>query len=157
MARFVIQSDSEGNVGLIPTSTLEESKIADVPSQKRQVMNWSFGNQSLIRLAGFAVREGFEIINFGIADEHLNPIDRLRESEVSALMVEMLETYGAEEVNDAMFDEFDRLYVTHFTFLSQHTRNQMSIQRNSIVEVSSVTDEFSLLNLLVKARTMLHL
>lgn len=91
------------------------------------------GSQDLIRFAGYAATQGFTVSSFMIADAHLSPLNGPAHAEASAQMVEILKTWGGDELEAAMGDDFDGLYVVGVNVVARSTGLPISVRRRGYV------------------------
>lgn len=104
------------------------------------------GSQDLIRLAGYAADHNFVVKGFAVADAFLSPLDLDEQSSASAAMIEILSRYGDGELNAAMDDDFDGLYVTGVELISPSKGLRISVRRQGYVETTIIEDAERLLN-----------
>ncbi|TQJ40603.1 hypothetical protein FBY33_2670 [Arthrobacter sp. SLBN-112] len=112
------------------------------------------GSQDLIRFAIYATAHSFSVASFMIADTRLTLLEPNDQESLSAEMVNILRTYGGEELEAAMGDDFNGLYVVGVELLSTTTGMRMSVRRRGYVE-TSIVDEAE--QLLASAWRELHL
>lgn len=104
------------------------------------------GSQDLIRVAGYAADHGFVVSGFFVADAFLTPLGQEEEREVSASMLEILKTYGPQELDAAMDDDFEGMYVTGVELVSRSRGLRIAVRRRGYVETSVVGEAEQLLN-----------
>lgn len=104
------------------------------------------GSQDLIRLAGYASERNFVVSSFMLADAYLFPLGDAEETELSGRMVDILKMYGAEELEAALREEFDGLYVVGVNLIASSSGMRVSIRRQGYVETSITGDAEVLLN-----------
>ena len=103
------------------------------------------GSQDLIRFADFASNRGFRISSFMLADPNLSPLIEDEQVEISRQMVELLSAYGGDELEAAMRDEFDGLYVVGVNLIASSSGRRISVRRRGYVETSIVQEAERLL------------
>lgn len=104
------------------------------------------GSQDLIRFAGYATQHGFRVVHFDVADSQLTPLDADDQREVSDAMVAILREYGDEELDAAMRDDFDGLYVVGVELLSLANGLRIDVRRSGYVDTSVVEEAERLLD-----------
>lgn len=104
------------------------------------------GSQDLIRIAGYAAEHGFKVTGFIVADAFLTPLAADEQREVSDSMLQILGTYGTRELNAAMDDDFNGLYVTGVELISRRGGLRIVVRRRGYVETSVVEEAEQLLN-----------
>lgn len=104
------------------------------------------GSQDLIRFAGYAAGQGFVIAGFAIADPDLTPLNTEEQRELSATMVEILMAHGHNELDAAMRDEFDGLYIIGVELISGDSGLRMDVRRRGFIYTSVVEEAERLLN-----------
>lgn len=95
------------------------------------------GSQDLIRLAIFAKNSGHRVTGFMIADRELYRLTTDEEREISDRLVELLNTYGGEEVAAALRDEYRGLYIIGIDIVQRETLTRLSIRRQGIIRTST--------------------
>lgn len=104
------------------------------------------GSQDLIRFAGYAADHGFIISGFTLADAFLTPLDLDEQGAVSVEMIAILLAYGAQELDAAMEDDFDGLYVTGVELISSSKGLRIDVRRRGYVDTSVVEEAERLLD-----------
>ena len=69
------------------------------------------GSQDMIRTADYAIEHGLVISAFALGDKDLTPLGADENMSVSEQMISMLNTYGLDELDASMTDEFDGVYA----------------------------------------------
>lgn len=103
------------------------------------------GSQDLIRLADYALSRGFTIASFMIADGYLVPLNAKEQIEISDDLVDAMKEYGSDEVEAAMQDEYDGLYVVGINLIATTSGMRISIRRRGYVDTSVVPEAERLL------------
>lgn len=103
------------------------------------------GSQDLIRLASYASTHGFRVASFMIADAYLAPISEDEQADVSNQMVKMLEVFGVSELEAAMSDEYDGLYVVGVNLIAAASGRRVIVRRRGYVDTSIVNEAERLL------------
>lgn len=111
----------------------------------RSASELHLGSQDLIRFAGYAATQGFAVSSFMIADAHLSPIGGAAHAEASARMVEILRAWDGDELEAAMGDDFDNLYVVGVNVVSRSTGLPISVRRRGYVVTPIVGEAEKLL------------
>jgi hypothetical protein len=104
------------------------------------------GSQDLIRFAGYASAHGFVVSGFDVADAFMTALDEGERVEVSDAMVELLDSFGFEELISAMRDDFDGLYVIGVRLISKDNGMRTDVRRRGFVNTSVVQEAERLLN-----------
>lgn len=115
---------------------------ATLPKDGRRLQ---LGSQDLIRVAGYAMDHGFEVAGFLLADAFLTPLDAAEQHDVSNAMVDILKKYGTAELDDAMENDFDGMYVTGVKLISRLQGLRIEVRRRGYVETSVVEEAEKLL------------
>ncbi|MET4144071.1 hypothetical protein [Arthrobacter sp. UYCo732] len=115
------------------------------PTQPR-CRGLQLGSQDLIRFASFASDRRFSVSAFMIADAGLSPLSGDEQARASAQMVDILTTYGGDELEAAMRDDFDGLYVVGVTVTAKSTGLPISVRRRGYVETSTVREAETLIS-----------
>lgn len=126
--RIVLDHPREGHLVLAPEGALPAGR------------HLSLGSQDLIRFTGFASDRGFSVASFLPADSALEPLGRAVQDRISAAMVSIITDYGSDELEAAMRDEFDHLYVVGVMVAEPTTGLQISLRRRGYVETSNARD-----------------
>jgi hypothetical protein len=106
-----------------------EPESADVPSLH-------LGSQDLIRVAGFAAANGFQIARFYVSDSYLLPLGDDEQCEISGVLVDVLGEYDAQEVESTMADEYDGLYIVGVELISPTTGLRINLRRRGYISTS---------------------
>lgn len=140
MSQVVLSPSVDGRTDL----RISQVGAADAtgPSRGREL---HLGSQDLIRFAGYASERGFHVASFMIADAYLVALSEEEESEISAEMVEILREYGDRELEAAMRDDFEGLYVVGVNLVLKASGRRLSVRRRGYVETSTVPDAEQLL------------
>lgn len=94
------------------------------------------GSQDLVRLAAYASAEGYVISSFMISDAYLVPLPEDEQADVSHDLTSLLEKYGEEEVEAALHNEFEGLYVVGIDLIDPGTGLRISVRRRGYIETS---------------------
>lgn len=94
------------------------------------------GSQDLIRVAGFAIDHGFRVARFRIADAYLTPLDDDEQREISAELVTILDDFDEDELESALSDDYDGLYIIGVELVSRGTGLRIGLRRSGFVSVS---------------------
>lgn len=103
------------------------------------------GSQDLIRLASYALAHGFQVSSFMVADAYLVPLMSDEEAFVSEEMIVTLSAHGCEELEAAMRDEYDGLYIVGVNLVASSSGMQISVRRRGYVYTSVVQEAEELL------------
>ncbi|WIB15918.1 hypothetical protein DEJ34_01960 [Curtobacterium sp. MCPF17_050] len=95
------------------------------------------GTQDIIRLGGFALKNGYKILQFRIADPYLSPLEPQEERVISEQMIELLHRYDTRELIGAMQEEFDGLYIVGVELQSANSQRRMSIRRGGYIDTAA--------------------
>ncbi|PJJ55318.1 hypothetical protein [Compostimonas suwonensis] len=98
------------------------------------------GSQDLIRLAAYASARGFVVSSFMVSDAYLVPLVPDEQAEVSDDLVEALRAYGSDEVEAALQNEYDGLYIVGVNLIGSASGMRISVRRRGYVD-TSVTQE----------------
>ncbi len=82
---------------------------------------------------------------FMLADAHLSPLSGHKQAKSSAQMVEILGAYGGAELEAAMRDDFDGLYVVGVNLAARSTGLTIRVRRRGYVETPIVREAEKLL------------
>lgn len=104
----------------------------------------NMGSQDLIMTAGYLCENNYEILFIEASDSNLEPLLAKNSATVSKEMIYMLETYGCNELQDAMRDDFDGLYVVDLTVKNRRSKRIYSVSRNQIIETNIDKNSYSL-------------
>lgn len=104
------------------------------------------GSQDLLRLANFAQSQNFKVQSFLIADPYLNPLPIEEQDDVSDDLIHMFQTYGLSEVESALMNEYDGLYIVGVNLVSLATSMRVSIRRRGFVETQQIQETEKLLS-----------
>lgn len=139
--------DMESQVVVGPRGPAAELHIVS-PPPSTDVDAWRLhlGSQDLIRVAGFAVADGFRLVRFYIADRYLQPLDAHEEEEISDELVRIFEQYDAREVRSALHDDFEGLYVVGIELLSVTSGFRIHLRREGFIDTSVPEEATSLLS-----------
>lgn len=118
---------------------------AGLPARTPAGTELHLGSQDLIRLAGYAAANGFSVSLFMISDAYLVPLSPDEQSEISDNLVEALRAHGSDEVEAAMQDEYDGLYVVGVELIASASGMRISVRRRGYVVTSTVQEAESLL------------
>lgn len=105
-----------------------------------------FGSQDLIRVAGFGRDSGFQVARFYIADSYLEPLASDEEHSLSDQFVDILEKFGSAELQSALDDEYQGLYVIGVEMISRATGFRLVVRRRGFVDTSVRDEAEALLN-----------
>ena len=140
MSQVVLSPSSDGG------GDLRISQVEMVlPTQRVRGSELHLGSQDLIRFAGYAVGRGFVVASFMLADAYLMPLDEDEQLEISAEMIDILGTYGMNEFDAAMQDDFDGLYVVGVNLIESTSGMRISVRRRGFVETSIIQEAERLL------------
>ena len=131
MSQVVLSPTADGSRTL-RISRIETQPVAEVSDSNKLHL----GSQDLIRLASYAAQHGFEVKSFMLADSYLSPIEADEQAETSDAMVEILKLYGGNELEAAMRDDFDGVYVVGVNVIALSTGLRISVRRRGYVETS---------------------
>lgn len=139
VSKVVLGASSDGDVGLriAPVTT-------PAPGRTPAGTELHLGSQDLIRLAEYARKHNFSVASFMIADAYLVPLGHEEQLELSDEMIEILKTHGGNELEAAMQDEYDGLYVVGVTLIST-SGTRVVVKRRGFVETSVVDEAEQLL------------
>ncbi|NQX28300.1 hypothetical protein HQQ81_13210 [Microbacteriaceae bacterium VKM Ac-2854] len=137
--KVVLETSADGGVGL-----RIDAVTGPLPARTPAGTELHLGSQDLIRLADFATFHGFTISSFMIADGHLVPLRPEEESGLSDEMVEAVRNHGGAELEAAMQDEYDGLYVVGVTLIAT-SGMRISVRRRGFVDTSVVQEAEQLL------------
>jgi hypothetical protein len=98
------------------------------------------GSQDLVRLAGFARSNGFQVARFFIADAYLSPLEEAEQLELSADLVKILDDFDEEELEAALADEYDGLYVIGLELISYGSGLRLGVLRSGYVSTSAAEE-----------------
>jgi len=104
------------------------------------------GSQDLIRFANYAAAHDFVVSSFMLADASLVPLGKVEQEQISDVMVDALRIYGGDEVEAAMRDEYDGIYVIGVNLVARLSGMRISIRRRGFVETSIVEEAERLLD-----------
>lgn len=139
VSKVVLDTSADGGVGL-----RIDPVTGPLPARTTPGTELHLGSQDLIRLADYATSHGFTIASFMIADGYLVPLRPEEESELSDEMIEAVRAHGGAELEAAMQDEFDGLYVVGVTLIAM-SGMRISVRRRGFVETSVVHEAEQLL------------
>jgi hypothetical protein len=122
---------------LRPGANTPPVRIEQSSSEDPTGTSLHLGSQDLIRVAGFARDNGFRVARFLIADSYLTPLDEDEQREISAQLVTILEQYDADELESALSDDYDGLYIVGVELVSQGTGLRIGLRRSGYVSVST--------------------
>ncbi|MDM7890685.1 hypothetical protein [Curtobacterium caseinilyticum] len=145
VSQAVLQREGDTAAVRLPRGTGEHPGSAE---------SFHLGSQDLIRLAGFAQENGFQVSQFFVADPYLSPLDSEEERFISERMIQLLNTYGARELRSAMEDEFDGFYVVGVALISKRSGMRITVRRRGFVDTSIVEEAESLLTSAWKERSL---
>jgi len=80
-----------------------------------------------------------------LADGWFNPLPSGEQEELSDRMVEILNAYGQAELDSAMNDEFEGVYVVGVNLIAVDSGHRLSIRRRGYVETQAVAEAEELL------------
>ncbi|WIE76032.1 hypothetical protein [Curtobacterium sp. MCSS17_007] len=103
------------------------------------------GSQDLIRLAEFAMNNGFMVVRFEISDAYLTALDEQESSLISSDLKTILGDFGGRELIAAMHDEFDGLYIVGVELKSIETHRRATIRRDGYLDSSTPEEAENLL------------
>lgn len=103
------------------------------------------GSQDLIRFASYALDHMFSVASFMLADAYFTPMEPDDQTEASVEMVDILKTFGGDELEAAMRDDFDGIYVIGVNLVAPSTGLRISVRRKGYVETSIVQEAEQLL------------
>lgn len=104
----------------------------------------NMGSQDLIMTAGYLYENNYEILFIEASDSNLEPLSAKTSAIVSKEMIYVLETYGCNELQAAMRDDFDGLYVVDLTVKNRRSERIYSVSRNQIIETNIDKNSYSL-------------
>jgi hypothetical protein len=104
------------------------------------------GSQDLIRLAAFAAGNGFTVDFFIVADADLTPLNRNLQDKISAVLIEMLHSHGGDEIEAAMREEHDGLYIVGVELISAASGDRILAQRRGLISTSNMAEADNLLD-----------
>lgn len=94
------------------------------------------GSQDLVRLTAFASSHGYVPSSFMVSDAYLVPLPADEQDEVSDELINLLRRHGEEEVDAALRNEYDGLYIIGVQLIEQTSGMRVSIRRRGFVETS---------------------
>ena len=98
------------------------------------------GSQDLVRFAAYAFVNQLHVESFQLADPFLMPLNPDDEGEISDDLVEKLQKYGGDEVEAALQDEYEDIYVVGVILISPSSGRRISVRRRGFVD-TSITHE----------------
>lgn len=140
MSKVVLSPSPDGGTSL-RISSVERGNV----ERSRIGHELHLGSQDLIRFADFASTRGFRIVSFMLADPYLSPLGDDQQAEISHQLVDILSAYGGDELEAAMRDEFDGLYVIGVNLIASSSGRRISVRRSGYVETSIVQEAERLL------------
>ncbi len=127
-------------------TNLRISRIVTMPpSHTPAGSELHLGSQDLIRFASYAAERGFVVSSFMLADAFLVPLDSDEEDEVSAEMTSMVLAHGTDELEAAMQEEYEGLYVVGVNLIASSSGMRIMVRRRGFVETSVVQEAERLL------------
>jgi hypothetical protein len=96
------------------------------------------GSQDLVRLANFASAHGFVVASFMLADAYLVPLSEDEQAQISGEMIERLKSFGGDELETAMQEDYEGLYVVGVNLIAFQSGMRISIRRRGYVETSII-------------------
>lgn len=139
VSKVVLSASADGGAGL-----RIDAVTGPLPARTPAGTELHLGSQDLIRLADYALSRGFTIASFMIADGYLVPLDVDEQADLSDEMVEAVRAHGGAELEAAMQDEYDGLYIVGVTLVSAAGR-YVVVKRRGFVETSVVQEAEHLL------------
>ncbi len=106
---------------------------ADLPVKTPAGTELHLGSSDLIRLASYAFVHGFEVSSFKMADAYLVPLKADKQREVSNHLLKVFNAHGSDEVEAALQDEYDGLYVVSVELFSSKSRMPITVSRRGFV------------------------
>lgn len=114
--------------------------VSGLPARTPVGTELHLGSQDLVRLAAYASTHGFVVTSFMISDAYLVPLVTDEQTEISDGLVEALRAHGGDEVEAAMQNEYDGLYVVGVNLVGSSSGMRISVRRRGYVD-TSVTQE----------------
>lgn len=108
-----------------------------VPDRARHL---SLGSQDLVRFAAYAASCGWTLKLLDLAGPQLDPIPAEDQARISAEMLSLLDEYGVAELDAAMTEEFDHLYVSGVHAVHAQTGTTLRLRRRGLVVTTGVPE-----------------
>jgi len=140
MSKIVLSPSADGRTGLRISQVDAENVARSVDGHELHM-----GSQDLIRIADYASARGFKVASFMLADAYLVPLNEDEQAETSDDMVGLLLGFGGDELEAAMRDEYDGLYVIGVNLIASSSGRRISVRRSGYVETSIVQEAERLL------------
>lgn len=140
VSKVVLNPSSGDGVGL-----RIDDVAAGLPARTPAGTELHLGSQDLIRLAGYAADHGFSLAAFMISDAYLVPLSPDEQTEISDELVDAMLAHGSDEVEAAMQNEYDGLYVVGIDLIATSSGMRISIRRRGYVVTSVVQEAENLL------------
>lgn len=140
LKKVVLSPSSDGSTRL-HIDQIDSGSIQSTPGNELQL-----GSQDLIRFAAYAAAHEFKVVSFMISDSYLVPLSEEEQNEVSDSLVDLLNLYGGNEVQNAMQDEFDGLYVVGVNLIDLSNGMRISVRRRGFIQTSIIKEAEKLLS-----------
>lgn len=122
-------TDDDRRLRVAPVSTTDVTRTA-------AGTELHLGSQDLVRLTAFAASHGYAPSSFMVSDAYLVPLPTDEQDEISDELVSLLRRHGEEEVDAALRNEYDGLYIIGVQLIEQISGMRVSIRRRGFVETS---------------------
>lgn len=128
-------ADGGGHLRVAPVLTASSAHEPVAPGTELHL-----GSQDLVRLTSYAMEQGYVVYSYMISDSYLEPLPEDEQLDISKELVRLLKEFGAKEVEAALDDEYDGLYVVGVELIDPKTGMMISIRRRGFVETAIVQE-----------------
>lgn len=94
------------------------------------------GSQDMTRISGLALDNYYTVNEFKVCNDDLIPLSPEHDHDVSEKMKEIISKYGGKELNFALRDDFNGLYITEVSLHSETYNEDVSVVRHGGLEFS---------------------